>query len=501
MTNFPVAIQSGLTSPHPALSRVRVPSVHIWCALAGLVLLLFPLGSVGSANAEGMVWATALTLGFLGAHSLYAAHAAGLNMWLAPGPLLMLYFGLRYGCGALTTFYCEYYPWRTFPALRTAQHHNGIWDNLPSACHLILLFAFGMYIGLGLRTNRLLGCLPRLRWPIAVPKLQTSLVLLTPVGIAALTIITGGEESSLAGTVLTFGAMVYPAILLASYWFFTARTYASRLRWGIFLLLACGGSLPPALKSGQMFTFLTPLVMLFLGRLLATGSPPWKLLLALSPILFHIVLPMTAFYKHAKLPGRSVEERVDRAYQMFKAADASGRLELTLERTVLRSSGVFLPAVYSQYFPRVYPFEWGRTFAVEATSLVPRLLWPEKPNVSRELNLYSVRVRILSEGHGSAVFDAISEYYVNFGAVGVFLLSIVHGFYWKLLHDWLAYRVHYLLGISMFLYLCVVNEGFFGVGFILMTHVKAVGLWLFLLYLCSKRHGPGSYAAARRTLG
>ena len=476
--------------PPMALSRTAppLPFAQIFCVVLALVLLLSP-SSAGHGDAEAMVWLTTATLGAFTFHAVRTARRSGQNVWLAPAPLITMYFFLRYGIGALTYYYCEYFPWRAYPHLRWSSHRDGVWENLALTCQLVLLFACGMYIGLRSRTDRLIRSWPDLRWNIAPGKLKTSVVLYAPFAVGILTYVRSkqDEEGSLLFFLTVFGLLLYPIIVLASYWFFTAQTHAVRLRWGLFLLLVYVLVLPGAMRSGQMNPLLMPAVMIAVGRILAVGSPPWRLLLVLAPVLLCIVLPLTAYYKQSRLPGRSLEERVDLAYQQFKIADTTTRLELTAERTLLRFSGVKFPAVFSQYYPNVYPFQWGRTFGLELASLVPRVLWPDKPSASRELNLYSVGVRILKEGDGSAVLDAISEYYINFGAFGMFVFAILHGFYWKVMHDWLACRLHYVLGISMFVSLFLMNEDFFGIGQSFMTQVKILPIWILLLYLFGKR--------------
>ena len=144
-------------------------------------------------------------------------------------------------------------------------------------------------------------------------------------------------------------------------------------------------------------------------------------------------------------------------------------------------------------YPDVYPFEFGQTFLVELQTLIPRIVWPEKPNISIELNRYTSAVGMLreydeyDESVTSATFDAISEYYLNFGTAGVFFLSMLQGYYLRVLYEWLVRRSIYEIGGSVYLVLFFSNHDFFGVAQSFVSHTRQLPVWLFILYLMSRR--------------
>jgi hypothetical protein len=240
--------------------------------------------------------------------------------------------------------------------------------------------------------------------------------------------------------------------------------------------------------TGMVGDFVHPLVNVLLGYVLARRTYPWKFLAVSIPLAFVAVFPWLTIYKYYGHPAGldlTVPERVERTRSVMSWLGYRAGLELALERSVARLSGSTFPAVFVQYYPSVYPFVKGQTFLLEASTLIPRVIWPEKPQLSAELNRYSMAVGIVREREGtSAVFDAASEYYLNFGVLGVLILSIIHGSYLAILYRWLA-GSHYIMGASIFLILFFENTDFFGVGQLFVAHVKVIPVWLMLLYWMS----------------
>ena len=100
--------------------------------------------------------------------------------------------------------------------------------------------------------------------------------------------------------------------------------------------------------------------------------------------------------------------------------------------------------------------------------------------------MYSRRVGLVGmDVHSSAMMDAVSEYYINFGMLGVLLLSITHGWYLGIQSAWLTRRCHYLLGASMFAILTVQNMDSFGWIYLFGEQIKKILPWLVIFYAMS----------------
>lgn len=287
------------------------------------------------------------------------------------------------------------------------------------------------------------------------------------------------------------GTFVYPLMMLCSYWLFTAKSVRARMQWSIYLIACYALALPTGLITGQLNGLLMPGVVIVLGYIVAKGAPPWKALAAGLPLVFLVVLPFSSVYKTGRVVTEDIGQRLENTSRKFNQVGYRARLELALERTVMRFSGVNMPALYARYYPNVYPFEYGASLKLEASTLIPRLLWPGKPYGSFELNRYPARIGIVAyEGNTTALFDAMSEYYINFGMIGLFVLAIVHGYYWQALYKWLVQAVNPLLGAVLILMMIVQNEDSYGIGLLFTSQIKTIPVWILLLYFMSRQRRP-----------
>jgi len=231
-----------------------------------------------------------------------------------------------------------------------------------------------------------------------------------------------------------------------------------------------------------------PLLMAALGYVLARGTFPWKATILAAPLLFFVVLPFSGIYKAAGAHIGKMDDRLEYSVWKYGASSYRALAELSLERTVMRFAGTNMPAVFSWFYPKVYPFEAGKTLELEASMLVPRSMWEDKGYGAFDLNRYTAKVGMVEyEGNTTALFDAVSEYYINFGLAGAFLLAVVHGYYWQAMFRWLTTRVHALLGTVIVLVLLSQNEDLVGLGLLFAVHVKVIPVWLLLFYVFSRR--------------
>jgi hypothetical protein len=468
-----------LRQPYRQESRLAVWAISL--SGAGLILMLGPSAFL-NAPADTVVWITAGILVAFMIAGWHFAKARGENPWITPVFLIMAQFVLRYGIGAVAAYYWRSVPWEV-PSMREAFLSSGVWSNLPLACRLALLGGCGMYLGLHLRPTFVARILPRVDWPISERKIQRNLFICVPLGLLAYTWLSPhipkGLQFLAEATVNAADGMV----LLASYYLFTYRR--GRLKWALIVVLLYACMLPTAARSGQMVPVLMPALLVLCGYMVARRSLPWAALVLAAPLAMYVVVPFVAFHKMSKLETPSVQAQVEQAAEAFSKASYETRLELALERTVVRFAGISLPAVFVQYYPWRYPFEMGRTFLIEVTGLVPRVIWKDKP-YETELNLYSERVGLFPPGsQTSMIFDSVSEYYLNFGDAGVFLLSILNGWYLSLLYTWLVRLGNPVIGPAIFLALLAGNWDCFGVVLIASGQIRFLPIWIVIFYVMS----------------
>jgi hypothetical protein len=460
------------------------------CVATAVALLITPYGTFANFSSATVVWITAGFLFALTLCSFRIARSCGEKPWVAPLFLMMAFLCFRYGWGAIVVHYWEELPWEAIPELRRRMYFFGARQNLENACHLILLGGAGFFLGLSLSSSGMAARLPAISWTVDEMKFRKCLILYAPIALFIFTVARFYLPVSIAFAVQLLGAFTFVIITIASYWLFSAVSPSGRIQWMLFLLVMCVPAVLVGLATGMVGDFLGPLTAVMVGYILARGAPPWKFLIVVLPLAFFLVFPWLTLYKHMKKPGTSptMDERMYALREMSRSLDYQRGLEMVLDRFVARLALTELTAIFSRFYPATYPYEQGRTFYVEAAGLIPRIIWPDKPDFNSEVNRYSVSVGLVVEGQEtSAVFDAISEYHVNFGTAGVFFLSLLHGFYIKLLYQWLMSRLHYVIGASIYFALILMNSDFFGIGIVFVSHTRVLPVWLILFYVLSRR--------------
>lgn len=484
-------MMQALSRAYPTLWQARRvglfdAAIPWFCAVVALLLLF-----IGRSNFEALprpviIW---MTFGFtvlVAVHGYVTARTSGMSPWIAPVFIVVLYFTVRYGLAAVLIENWHEYPWQVFPFMRRHFFRFGAWHYLPSSCYLILLFGAGMNIGLTLAAAAGAGGL-RSSWRFDESRLKRGVMLYAPVALFIHSFAHFNLPLTINFAVSLLGAVIQPVIAICAYWLFTAPSRQERLTWAVFVVLLCLVSMRVGLHTGQLVGSLLPWMMAAAGYVLARGAPPWKLLLPILPVLFLVVLPYLSLYKQAGKRSLDTEQRIRESLVRYDRMGTAGRIELSLERTAARFGGAYMPAVYARYYPSSYPYEYGKSLLFELSSLIPRPLWPDKPYLSWELNHYPVRLGLIRKDFVTTVlFDAISEYYLNFGPAGVFVLAILHGLYLQLLYNWLVLYVNPVIGSAICITLFLTNEDFYGVGLMMTAHFKQVPVWLALLYLLAR---------------
>ena len=500
-------VEAGWAGPVPFTSR-QAPMATLggeaqfirWGVLACAgVLLAIPFGTFVEWPPDVVVLGTAVGLFFLAAHGYSLSKRQGENVWLAPVSLLGMFFFFKYGWGALVVYYWDVFPWETVPAEAGYFLRNGVKDNLPRAAHLMLLGGLGIYLGASGTMPAITRWLPSLKWPFDESKFQHNLILATPIALLVFIGMRPYLPAVIRDTVLHMGWIVWVFIVIASYRLFLIPSDQRRTAWTIFLVAVTLVHAILGFQTGMRGNFLYPLFLISLGYVIARGSVPWRLLLPVVLLLGLVAIPWLSAYKQAVMGesayAESMNARLLHANELYEVLDLRGSLESSLVNTAGRFAGSSAGAlaVFSQFYPEPYPFEKGHTFVLELTQLMPRVVWPDKPNLSFELNQYTRAVHLLPEanpddpGTTSATFDAISEYYLNFGALGVFLFSVLHGYFLKVLYYWLVRRSHYEIGAAMYLVFFFLNPDFLGIGNISVSATRLLVAWPVMFWVMSRK--------------
>jgi hypothetical protein len=467
--------------------EARVRSRIAAAAALALLLLLVPFRSLDDIDREWIVWGSVALLLVLPIAAYAGARRGGRNPWIDPVFLVTAFFGFKYGFGALAANYWSMLSWADMPGAAAIFERWGIWDNLPAACHLFALAGLGLFIGASLRPLRVFDTLPALRWAIDNRRFRMRLYVYTPVAMAVF--VTGRRflPMIIRDTVLLFGWISWVIIVVAAVQWLR-QDIGDRRAWAGIVAIIAVGHVMLGFEIGMRGAFVYPLLLVAAGYAIARGHLPWGRVVIVGPVLLLLVIPWLTFYKFQS-QDTPIMARVRGASDAMSEVDARGALDRGIEALVGRSVGVVgMTAVFIQDVPDLSPFEYGRTFLIQATHLVPRVLWPNKPNMSEQLNAYSRRAGLIDEEDDAttATFDAVSEYYVNFGMVGVFVLSLLHGCYLRALHRWLVERSVFIIGAPMFVVFILINFDFFGLFQTMLAHTRQIPVWAVVLYFLSR---------------
>ena len=463
------------------------------CAAAA-VLLIFPVGSFAAFPPAAVVWTTAGVLAWLAIQTFTVSRKLGENPWLFPLSLMMVFYFVRYGMGALIIYFYDDFPWETFAEQSDFFVLYGMKQNIPSGCQLLLLGALGLYLGCCGSMPAISKWLPALNWPIDTARFKLNLTLYAPLGVFIFLV--GGLYLPLIirDTVMLWGWIIWVMLVIGSYHLFSSQPQ-DRLKWLTLLLFMTLTLVVTGLQTGMRGNFLQPALLILVGFVLARGYVPWRWVVPQFLIVIFLVVPWLTLYKFAAERGPiPITDRMEIASDQYKYLGIRGLVESGMVNTFgrLAGPGGFI-AVFVQYYPEIFPFEMGQSFLFEFEALMPRILWPEKPNLSMQLDDYSRNVGILpSEGsreYGitSAKFEGVSEYYINFGAPGVFFLCMLHGYFVRIIYYWLVKRSHFEIGAPMFLVLFVMNLEFYGVVQLFLSATRQLLVWPLILWVLSRK--------------
>lgn len=168
-------------------------------------------------------------------------------------------------------------------------------------------------------------------------------------------------------------------------------------------------------------------------------------------------------------------------------------------------------AVELQFVPDSINYQLGRTYLEAATRPIPRAAWAEKPRAAETQLMGTIWPQIASAGVGFS-FSIFGEPYLNFGLLGVIVISLAFGVFWRAAYAWFKREPSNPFVLSLYAltwpFLFVYMRG--GIGLDYQRHLIYV-LPVLLAYLvirvrrspvvsASSLHGAKSFPVERRAL-
>lgn len=195
--------------------------------------------------------------------------------------------------------------------------------------------------------------------------------------------------------------------------------------------------------------------------------PRWKLiipciLLSYLGMSFYVTYMRDRdFIRESVWSGESLENRSQEASSIFKDFEwfDSSRYEHLNRLDERMNQNLLLGAAIDYMGFGLQPFAHGETLWMAVLSLIPRALWPEKTIMSGGSEMVSRYTGIEFEGATTVGIGQVLDFYINFGAWGVFcgmlllstLVSIVDIRAGTCLekNDWGGFAYWYLPGLSL----------------------------------------------------
>lgn len=108
----------------------------------------------------------------------------------------------------------------------------------------------------------------------------------------------------------------------------------------------------------------------------------------------------------------------------------SRNLEEATSSATSRADFIHQVAYIHSMTPSEIPYQYGRTYSYFAVALIPRALWPEKPQAGSANGFFAISYGLLTEeGAKTTTFgmSLLGEAFINFGWAGVVFVMLIQG--------------------------------------------------------------------------
>lgn len=276
----------------------------------------------------------------------------------------------------------------------------------------------------------------QIRFPLRPGRGVTLALVVTVLGLAAR--LWGGRWVGTAGQQvlgLLFPA-TFPVALLTLY--VESGRLSRRWRFPIYAIMAVTGM--GGLAVGYVSAALTPLAAYVAALWYTRRAIPVRPLLCVV-LLFVLAEPVKAQYRQQYWWGpQRYAGALDKAMGYCRLVIRRGRdllsggqnatRDLGMTRAASRISGILPLGQAIEWTPERVPYQHGRTYSYLVYSLVPRLLWAEKPIAQGANDWYAVAYELLPPsqiGQTMIGIRGLVEAYINFGVAGIVGIPFLMG--------------------------------------------------------------------------
>ncbi len=461
--------------------------VVIWAALLCSFILLFTPEYFLDLSPDTAVRLTLVVLIILSVTGWHRVRKMGENPWISP---LSLYIPIVLVLQTTLAFFV--YKYSAYLYMTSGLGDYPIYEKtkiyFPKACMLILLGAFGVFIGLNISLRFITKHIPPLNWRIDEKNFSLRATLLALLSAIAfyLSSRSGIVPPSIQQILYSAGqiGVVLYIVSLIQIW---ANTKYKKL-WKYTLIIYIVSHVPFIL-FGSRSAIVFPMVFLVWTYLAVKVKFNKKIIIgvALFCFFFASVYPVITLYKSGILGKQGT---MTETFQSAMSNVSAGKgliwlsIILIMESQTLAGSNVIH---YVQQFPDSFPYLKGESFSVVLSELIPRFLYPEKRSAGEYINRIVYDTGLGHEEYevkSSMFIDAISEFYINFGLLGVFTLAILQGIYLQTKYDWLVRRSNFKIGFPVYAATFISPVAF---THLFVLESKLLAVWILAIWFVSRR--------------
>lgn len=225
--------------------------------------------------------------------------------------------------------------------------------------------------------------------------------------------------SGVIGTIA--GAEVYANVLLT----FVVLRHRSRLAVAVIVVNCVFSALVGLVTSGKERMLIAPAMVVVTWILMTRRIRATWVIAGLLAII--LIYPASQFVRLSRAQGYGVGHLVSNPGETILAVvdfvtNSDPRVYFLegFQSTATRIDGLGVVSVIARDTPSMSPYQKGWTLGLFFVAFIPRVLWPEKPNIQLGkwiANTYGAGRGIEAESYFAPT--QIGEYYLNFGLIGV----------------------------------------------------------------------------------
>ncbi|OGI19106.1 MAG: hypothetical protein A3B68_07905 [Candidatus Melainabacteria bacterium RIFCSPHIGHO2_02_FULL_34_12] len=209
-----------------------------------------------------------------------------------------------------------------------------------------------------------------------------------------------------------------------------------------------------ALPSGSKERIVFPVLLIIFLYSLKSKLPVLPLSTGIFFFVF-FVFPFVSIYRSIYLTG-NINIDIPKTFALYQ--DLFGGFNLNVLNGILtnlfaeRLNYAHIVSVIVNYTPYVWDFKLGFTYLFFLISLIPRIFWPGKPDISFYMNDFGRDYGFLHPSDFTTSIDMtwVGEMFINFGWFGI-LVAFAYGWFYQIIYSYFC-RFNKMTTLTAILY-------------------------------------------------